>query len=266
MLGSTPRPELIISDLILPAVDGFSLVQRVRGDARLCGVPVVLLTARGMTSDRIAGFDAGASAYISKPFDPEELLAVINALLTNAMLARLSILHAELHSMKEDMSTIKRLIKLLLQFQAQGAGKATGAGLPQLLLELEGDTPVEARRAQPLAQLEGTSALVPSKRRAQAPQSPVPNLTPREREILELVGEGMLNKEIAAQLSVTVSHIEKYVHRLFVKTGTTNRTGLVRRALQLGLLSDDPAELPVLTSSIESGKSIIELLGSVTDA
>ena len=58
--------------------------------------------------------------------------------------------------------------------------------------------------------------------------------------MLERVGEGMLNKEIAADLGVSKSHVEKYVRRLFGKTRTTNRTELVRRALQLGLLSDDP--------------------------
>jgi len=57
--------------------------------------------------------------------------------------------------------------------------------------------------------------------------------------VLELVGEGMLNKEIATQLGVSKSHVEKYVKRLLDKTNTSNRTELVRRALQTGLLSDE---------------------------
>ncbi len=68
----------------------------------------------------------------------------------------------------------------------------------------------------------------------------VPRLTSREKDVLELLGEGMLNKEIAATLSVSKGHIEQYIRRLFDKTGTANRTALVRRGLQLGLLKLDP--------------------------
>ena len=69
-----------------------------------------------------------------------------------------------------------------------------------------------------------------------------PRLTNRERTVLELVGEGMLNKEIAVRLGVSKSHVEKYVRRLLDKTSSSNRTELVRRALQLGLLRlDAPA-------------------------
>lgn len=86
-------PDLIITDVLMPDIDGYQLLRRVRADPRLGGVPVVLLTAKGFSSDRIDGFNAGASAYVSKPFEPEELLSVINALLANARLAEVSVSH-----------------------------------------------------------------------------------------------------------------------------------------------------------------------------
>jgi DNA-binding response OmpR family regulator len=55
------------------------LLEAIRKDDRLVGVPVVLLTAKGMTEDRVAGYRAGADAYIPKPFDPDELISVIDS-------------------------------------------------------------------------------------------------------------------------------------------------------------------------------------------
>jgi len=60
--------------------------------------------------------------------------------------------------------------------------------------------------------------------------------TPREQSVLELVVEGLMNKEIAKRLGTTIRNVEKYVSRLFSKTGTSSRTELVRYALQHGLI------------------------------
>ena len=70
----------------------------------------------------------------------------------------------------------------------------------------------------------------------------VPALTQRERDVLDLVGEGMLNKEIAARLGIGLRYVEKIIKQLLEKTDTTNRTALVRRALQLGYLSLDDGD------------------------
>ena len=67
-----------------------------------------------------------------------------------------------------------------------------------------------------------------------------PKLTNRERSVLELVAEGKLNREIASEIGITTRVVETYVRRLLAKTGTSNRTQLLRRALQIGLLSPDP--------------------------
>ena len=74
-------PDVLISDIMMPQVDGYQFLQQVREDPRYKSLPVVFLTARGMTSDRIQGYSAGVDAYLSKPFDPEELVAIVTNLI-----------------------------------------------------------------------------------------------------------------------------------------------------------------------------------------
>eukprot|EP00980_Cylindrotheca_fusiformis_P007051 scaffold1481_cov137-Cylindrotheca_fusiformis.AAC.5 len=71
-------PDCIVSDVRMPGMDGIELLKKIRDDRTLMEVPVVLVTAKGMTQDRIAGYDSGADAYITKPFDPDELVAVVD--------------------------------------------------------------------------------------------------------------------------------------------------------------------------------------------
>ena len=63
-------PDVIISDLMMPRLDGYGLLKRLRADERLGGTPVIFLTAKGMTADRIAGFNAGADDYIPQALRP----------------------------------------------------------------------------------------------------------------------------------------------------------------------------------------------------
>lgn len=74
-------PDLVISDIMMPQVDGYQFLKQLREDPRFETLPVVFLTARGMTSDRIQGYNAGCDAYLPKPFDPEELVAIVSSLL-----------------------------------------------------------------------------------------------------------------------------------------------------------------------------------------
>ncbi|MGC6482801.1 MAG: response regulator transcription factor [Synechococcus sp.] len=76
------------------------------------------------------------------------------------------------------------------------------------------------------------SMLTGSGEAAASPETPQINFTPREASVLQLVAEGLMNKEIARQLQTSIRNVEKYVSRLFIKTGTSSRTELVRFALQ----------------------------------
>ena len=81
-LGETEPYDAIILDLGLPKVDGVSVLERWRREH--VGTPVLILTARGAWSEKVAGFDAGADDYLAKPFHTEELLARLRALVRRA--------------------------------------------------------------------------------------------------------------------------------------------------------------------------------------
>ena len=71
--------DLLILDVMMPELNGYQVAQQVR--AKRCSTPILMLTARSDLEDRIAGLNAGADYYLTKPFDTRELLACINALL-----------------------------------------------------------------------------------------------------------------------------------------------------------------------------------------
>jgi len=74
-------PDLIVLDLMLPGIDGLTLTRQIHAHKRL---PVIMLTARGETSDRIRGLDQGADDYIAKPFSPQEVVSRVKAVLRRA--------------------------------------------------------------------------------------------------------------------------------------------------------------------------------------
>jgi DNA-binding NarL/FixJ family response regulator len=181
MLQRDP-PELVITDVMMPQVDGYQFLKQMRDDPRFVAMPVVFLTARGMKSDRISGYQAGCDAYLPKPFDPEELIAIV-----------------------------KNILK-----RRESTNSEAGGIAKQIAAELRG--------------MMGTGSAIVT--------TPPPiniDFTPREQSVLDLVAAGLMNKEIARQLDTSVRNVEKYVSRLFGKTGTNSRTELVRYALEHGL-------------------------------
>lgn len=71
--------DLLILDVMMPGMDGYQVARQVR--AKLCGTPILMLTAKSSLEDRIEGLNAGADYYLTKPFDARELLACVGALL-----------------------------------------------------------------------------------------------------------------------------------------------------------------------------------------
>lgn len=181
-------PDLVITDIMMPEVDGYQFLKQMRSDPKFKALPVVFLTAKGMKSDRIQGYQAGCDAYLSKPFDPEELVAIVKNLLERRAATR--------QEAEEGTPDITALAGQIARIENMLKGK-TGINLSPSPIKID--------------------------------------LTPREQSVLDLVAQGLMNKEIASRLETSVRNVEKYVSRLFTKTGTNSRTELVRYALEHGL-------------------------------
>ncbi|HEX5770330.1 MAG TPA: response regulator [Nocardioidaceae bacterium] len=79
-LAAEFRPDVITLDVMMPRLNGFETVSRLRQDPRTAGIPVVMVTGRAQTADRERGEEVGVEAYLTKPFEPAELIDVVSRL------------------------------------------------------------------------------------------------------------------------------------------------------------------------------------------
>jgi DNA-binding NarL/FixJ family response regulator len=183
--------DVVITDVMMPRCDGYELLNKLRSDERLGGTPVIFLTAKGMTLDRTQGYEAGVDDYISKPFNPDELVARVKN-----VVRRQERLLAEAARFAD--TDVGQMAKQITEIKSMLTQNDTNSARKDLIL---------------------------------------PSFTPREASVLQLVAEGLMNKEIARQLETSIRNVEKYVSRLFIKTGTSSRTELVRYALENHLVT-----------------------------
>lgn len=161
-------PDLIISDIRMPGMDGYKLARQLRGSPRTALVPIVFLTAKDETADRIEGFRAGIDAYLTKPFEPAELVAVVKGILN-----RVERTHSE----------IARLV-------------SSGS----------------VQEAPIIFQDEA--------------------LTEAENRVATAVSRGLSNKEIAAELEISVRTVENHISHILDKKGFSNRVEIARYVLE----------------------------------
>jgi two-component system alkaline phosphatase synthesis response regulator PhoP len=77
------RPDLLVSDVMMPEMDGFELLANIRRDATLMDLPVIMLTAKAQDKDVMTGYQTGADMYLTKPFNPAELIAFAKRILSS---------------------------------------------------------------------------------------------------------------------------------------------------------------------------------------
>jgi putative nucleotidyltransferase with HDIG domain len=98
------RPDLVVSDVMMPGMNGYALCAQIKGDPELSSLPVILLTARAEAMMRIAGYEVGADDYLGKPFNAEELVAKIRVFIGREELRRrLDALASELQASNEGL-------------------------------------------------------------------------------------------------------------------------------------------------------------------
>lgn len=163
------QPDMIICDVMMPEMDGYSFVESIRQDNRTDWIPVMFLSAKGQSQDRVKGLTKGADVYMIKPFEPEELVAQVESSLKQA--SRLM-----RHNVRPSLDQNKRI-------------------------------------------------QVPS----------TVELTPTELKVVQLVAQGLANKEIADKLNVSQRTIESHVSNMLNKTNLHNRTELARWAIECSM-------------------------------
>ena len=160
-------PDLVISDIRMPGMDGYALVRNLRSAPRTRLVPIVFLTAKDEMADRIAGFRTGVDAYLTKPFEPEELVAVVAGILERV--------------------------------------QRTHSDLARMFGEQEADDLDLVRDEE---------------------------LTEAEWRVAEAVARGLSNKEIAAQLHLSLRTVEGHISRILDKKNLSNRVELALHVRQ----------------------------------
>ena len=161
-------PDLVVSDIRMPGMDGYQLARQLRGSPRTALVPIVFLTAKDETADRIEGFRSGIDAYLTKPFEPEELIAVVNGILSRV---------------ERTHSQIARLLNSTIAE----------------------DGPITFQDEE---------------------------LTEAEDRVASAVSRGLSNKEIAAELEISVRTVENHISHILDKKGFSNRVEIARHVLE----------------------------------
>ena len=162
----TQIPDMIVCDVMMPEMDGYTFVEKVKDNPKLNWIPFLFLSAKGQSSDRVKGLTKGADAYMVKPFEPEELVAQVKSSLT----------------------------------QVERIRNTSSAGGGDMTITLHVPEGVE--------------------------------LTDREMNVVQLVAQGMKNKDIAERLNVSQRTVESHVSNMLHKTQLKNRTELARWAME----------------------------------
>jgi DNA-binding response OmpR family regulator len=81
---SVKRPDIVVLDLMMPVMDGYQVLQRLKGEPASRDIPVIVLTAKGRDADREAALEAGADLYMTKPFSPQRLVERVQEMLTTS--------------------------------------------------------------------------------------------------------------------------------------------------------------------------------------
>jgi DNA-binding response OmpR family regulator len=113
--NSTQIPDCVVLDIqLVGSMNGLGLLKIIRSDPMLASLPVVLLTAKGKVEDRIVGYEHGADAYLPKPFDPDELVSIVNGLLLRDKMSRPSNTKniAVYGDLKRELMEVKALLSL----------------------------------------------------------------------------------------------------------------------------------------------------------
>ncbi len=272
------QPDLILLDLNMPGLDGYETCRRLKADARWQAIPVLMLTALNEVADKVRGFAAGAVDFITKPLEPDEVLARVRTHLQIRSLQR---------TLEEKNALLHEISALLQQSLDRAVALAQPGGelafctrrarglfdryfpepsapdrLPEAVVRRLAENPVapwrtagpeggsclEIRRVHEAGQAaDRLLMLLLEENAVSAEAAPSPasllvlGLSVREAEALYWITYGKTTTEIAEILGTSVNTVKKQVQTMLEKLGVETRLAAALRALEvLGL----PAALP----------------------
>jgi DNA-binding response OmpR family regulator len=193
-LFATDPPDLVVSDIMMPGMDGLEFCRRLRATRPGQLVPFIFLTAKKDLEDRIQGHHIGADDYITKPFEPLELLAKIES-----QLERSRRIHSE-------------MIRLIQKLPEDSIMENT-------TITESGNTAVQT---QPTVQVKEPE-----------PVEELP-LTPAEARVFWEVIQGLTNKQISQRLFISPRTVQTHLSNILTKLNLENRSQLVRYAYEHG--------------------------------
>ncbi len=205
-------PDLVITDLMMPQMDGYELCRRIRAHRVLNHIPVIMVTARCTDEDRIRGYELGADAYLEKPFNPDELRMRVAALLDQRRQLRQHFL--------QQLGVAAT--------QAEGAESVEGASAQRDFVQpgQSGGTEPDSH-PEPGHNPSSDSQPEPAVEPANAPRQNIRVITQGEQEfmksLLQLVEQALSNhrvdlEQMAAQLAMTSTQLRRKVHAITGKT------------------------------------------------
>eukprot|EP01083_Nonionella_stella_P079685 218744_1 len=209
-----PRmPDAIICDIMMPLISGIDFLTMIRSNPTTLNMPFILLTAKSLVGDRVRGYDAGTDGYLMKPFDPEELLVMMDSIIKRKEFMEFYQDSVTVEDLREDLDEVREALKKEERFLLGGASSSSSA---TSYSKLNGDESSETFSFQ------SDDRFASSNR---------PLLSLDEMDVLELLCDGYMNKEIASELQYSVRWVEGHLTSMFRKANCRNRTELVRWAV-----------------------------------
>ncbi|MDO6683753.1 MULTISPECIES: response regulator transcription factor [unclassified Oceanobacter] len=248
------KPDMILMDAIMPNMDGFEACRLLKTDPALASIPVIFMTGLTDTSDIVRGLEAGGVDYLTKPINPDELLARMRVHLSNARLT--SSAQSALDSTGQHLMTVStqgelrwatpQTYALLARARVDDLSQKSLLA-PQIArwlehhpepgnsLRLDGlGYPLAAKLVNEQGNGEMLLKLVDGQRPTGAAMLREHlNLTERESEVLYWIANGKANREAAEILNMSPRTVNKHLEQIFTKLGVENRTAAAGVALRL---------------------------------
>ena len=253
-IASKMTPDIILLDAIMPNIDGFETCRRMKQNANLKNTPIIFMTGLSDTEHIVMGLEAGGVDYISKPINPQELVARMRVHLSNARMTQsarvaldnagqnifttdssgqmlwatpqvFALFEAALADSKWLESMLAPLLRSWLErAPEQGHKMALGAPLKKLQCKYLGEVSANEHLFRLFEEDGGSDEDVLKKSFA---------LTDREAEVLLWIAHGKTNREIAQILDMSPRTVNKHLEQVFKKLGVENRTAAASVAIRL---------------------------------